>query len=134
MIVFGGAPFNGNPSADILVLTNANGTSIAKLAGGLQQPVPDSTPTRYNRCGCDPSSNRMTVFGGVAVINGVAQEANDTWVITNANGVTGTPTWIQLNPAGQLPPPRENQNAAYDQANNRMIMFGGYCHSKTSGC
>ena len=70
----------------------------------------------------DAVSNRMIVFGGS--VNCVGS-VNDTWVIINANGLTGAPEWQQLSPGGTLPAARNSQTAVYDQAHNRMIVFGG---------
>ena len=49
---------------------------------------------------------------------------NDTWVLEDDNGL-GAPTWTQLTPTGPLPPGRHFHSAVYDQATNRMIVFGG---------
>src|SRR5208283_1103811 len=51
--------------------------------------------------------------------------ANDTWILTNANGVGGTPAWTQLNPTGSLPPARLFHQSVYDPVSNNMILFGG---------
>src|SRR5262249_11228267 len=50
---------------------------------------------------------------------------NDVWVLTNANGLGGTPTWVPLLPSGTPPAPREGHAAVYDASSNRMIVFGG---------
>jgi hypothetical protein len=71
----------------------------------------------------DPGTNRMIVFGGIPA--DCSSPLNDTWVLTNANGLGGTPTWIQLTPGGTLPSARSLNAAAYDAANDRMIIFGG---------
>ena len=47
------------------------------------------------------------------------------WVLTNANGLGGTPQWTQLSPAGPLPTPRQDASTVYDTINNRLIVFGG---------
>lgn len=65
----------------------------------------------------------MVVFGGIAA--DCRSPLNDTWVLTNANGLGGTPNWIQLDPRGELPAGRSLHAAAYDPANDRMIIFGG---------
>ncbi len=67
------------------------------------------------------SSNRMVVFGGL----GNAGVLNDVWVLTNSNGQGGTPVWTQLAPTGGPPSARESHRAVMDDANNRMIVFGG---------
>jgi hypothetical protein len=49
----------------------------------------------------------------------------DVWVLKNANGVGGTPTWTELFPTGVAPAGRENSSAVYDPVNNRMVVYGG---------
>ena len=70
----------------------------------------------------DQTTNRLVLFGGRDIS---CTNRNETWVLTNANGVGGTPAWIQLNPTGPLPPARSFHSAVYDQATNRMTIFGG---------
>lgn len=69
----------------------------------------------------DASSNRMIVFGG----GYCTPPNNDVWVLDKANGLEGTPTWLQLNPTGSRPLPRGMHSAAYNPASKRMIVFGG---------
>src|SRR6267378_84553 len=69
----------------------------------------------------DPTNNRMIVFGG----QGDAGVFNDVWVLTQADGTTGTPNWIKLSTTGGPPSARANHGAAYDAANNRLMIFGG---------
>ena len=83
-------------------------------------PSPDAR-TRHTTV-YDQATNRLILFGGRDVS---CAPRNDTWVLTNANGVGGTPTWIQLSPTGPLPPARHFHSAVYDQATNRMTIFGG---------
>lgn len=71
----------------------------------------------------DPSTNRVILFGGYS--SALGGPTNDVWLMTNANGLSGTPQWINLSPSGGPPPARDNHSAVYDQANNRMIIFGG---------
>ncbi len=74
----------------------------------------------------DQANNRMMIFGGVGFSNLLLHEGfNDTWVLTNANGLGGTPAWTELKPAGGLPGAREAQTAVYDPTTNQMIMFAG---------
>jgi hypothetical protein len=50
---------------------------------------------------------------------------SDTWVLTNANGLGGTPTWMQLTPSGGPPEGQDSPGVAYDATNNVLIEFGG---------
>jgi hypothetical protein len=128
MIVFGGAGGYANPVYnDVWVLENANGV------GGTPtwvQLSPSGTPptARFNHVAVyNPNSNRMIVFGGN---NGGGSNGNvefdDVWVLENANGLGGTPTWIPFVAQGASEiPARDSFAAVYDVTNNVMIIFGG---------
>ena len=137
MIVFGGITPNPTPPStwntnDVWVLTNADGL------GGTPQwvqlsPTPDPTnglpyPRHWHSTVYDPSSNRIIVFGGCLANCTQASPpspTNDVWVLTNANGLGGTPAWIELFPAGGPPAPRASHTAVYDPGTNSLIIFGG---------
>ena len=119
MIVFGGSNCSSTYYNDVWVLNNANGLSgtptWSQLSpSGTPPPVRAFTSAVY-----DATSNRMIAFGG---FNG--SYLGDLWVLTNANGTGGTPSWLQLTPSAS-PSPRSGHSAVYDAANNRMIVFGG---------
>ncbi|HEY7686752.1 MAG TPA: hypothetical protein VH833_11655, partial [Gemmatimonadales bacterium] len=123
IIVFGGCLANCSPAlSDVWVLSNANGlggppTWIELLPSG-------AFGREEHTAVYDPGSNRMIVFGGALAFFGTDQ--NDVRVLTNADGTGGLPAWIQLAPSGTPPAARRSwQTAAYDQANNRLILFGG---------
>ena len=67
----------------------------------------------------------MVIFAGGSGGQDAFPEFNDLWVLTNANGVTGTPTWARLLPAGTVPARRGGHSAVYDLLTNRMLMFAG---------
>lgn len=98
------------------------------------QLTPSGTPPipRFRHSAVyDPTSNRIIVFGGQAPTSGCGlNPLDDTWVLTNANGLGGTRTWIQLAPTGPVPAARGGHRAVYDAANDRMIIFGG----DSTGC
>ncbi|HTD48287.1 MAG TPA: hypothetical protein VK881_13560 [bacterium] len=135
MIVFGGTSQDfGNITGynDVWVLTNADGT------GGTPawiQISPAGTPpaARFGAgVGYDPYDNELIVFGGAtSFYNGSCNPIvnpgtlNDVWILTNANGVGGTPTWTQLTVSGAPPSPRRSGVVVYDSSRNRMIIFGG---------
>ncbi len=92
-------------------------------------PTPDPTygspGTRtFHTAVYNPSSNRMIIFGGASDGPGF-DLLNDVWVLSNADGTTGTPAWTKLTPSGG-PGARELHQAAYDAVNNLMIIQGGY--------
>jgi len=124
MIVLGGemlgCPFDPNP--EIWVLDNANGaggtpswTQLSPAAGA----APDARA--WHSAIYDSTNNRMIIFGGYTS----AGPQNDVWVLANANGLGGEPTWTQLMPAAPLPPVRSNHSAVYDPSANAMTIFGG---------
>lgn len=74
----------------------------------------------------DSANNRLMLFGGSQGFPTPCQ--NDYWVMirANNNGVGGVPSWIKPVPTGTKPGIRARHNAAYDSANNRLIVFGGF--------
>ncbi|MCP5127562.1 MAG: hypothetical protein H6973_18615 [Gammaproteobacteria bacterium] len=127
LIIFGGYRGAGNTEYnDTWVLTNANGLGGAPEWQLLTPPsaLPSSRhslPLSY-----DPNSNRLIVFGG---LNQFSEHVtyNDSWVLTGAHGLSGTPTWIQLKPTGPMPLGRRSHIAAYNPRTNRFMMgFGEY--------
>ena len=122
MIVFG-VHYSGVVSSEVWVLSNANGLGGTPAWTLLSTPAP-VIPGRINHAAVyDAGQNQMTVFGGWAGPS--IGSVNDTWVLSNANGLAGTPTWSQLNPSGPLPGPKEGMASAYDPASRTMIVFGG---------
>ena len=67
--------------------------------------------------------------GGLADVD---TATNDVWVFQDARSNSGN-SWQQLSISGPMPSSRVEPAAAYDQANNRLILFGGdpvpgYCY------
>jgi len=131
MIIFGGAVFSSGASLnDVWVLSNANGQ------GGTPtwtQLSPSGTPPAarsQHTAVYDPVNNVMTVFGG-GDSNGLT--LTDAWVLTNANGLGGTPVWTKLSPTGALPTGVIAHTAVYDAVNNIMTVFSGANSKITSG-
>jgi hypothetical protein len=121
MIVFGGNDCFSTNFGDVWILSNANGLGGTPTWNQLS---PTGTPpgtSEGHTAVYDPSSNRMVVFGGT--IGG--SSSNEVWVLSNANGQGGTPTWTQLSASGTLPPGRNGSSAVYDPTTNRMTIFGG---------
>lgn len=127
LIAFGGNfAFFGTARNDTRVLINANG----RLGSSSWQSLVTAGPLPPIRSGgtvvYDQATNRLVVFGGFDLSN---VRYNDTWVLSNANGLTGVPTWIPLAPAGTLPLKRILASAVYDPMDNRMLLFGGLAES-----
>jgi len=138
MIVFGGATQDfGNFGLynDVWVLANADGTGGASA---WVQLTPSGAPPapRFGAGGVyDPGSNRLIIFGGLLRENANmfppcnpainTGDSNDVWVLTNANGLGGTPAWTRLSPAGEPPSERRSGVVVYDAASRRLIVFAG---------
>jgi hypothetical protein len=114
MIVFGGRDASGFNLNDVRVLTNASGAGShpAEWIKLIPNGAAGSPPARSGHSAVyDSVNNRLIVFGGCA--DYVAPVLNDVWVLSNANGLGGTPVWTQLSPTGAPPPGRTNAVAAY---------------------
>ena len=121
MIVFGGTDCNGNYYNDVWILNDADG-STATPSWTQVTPTGTAPGARSQATAIyDSVNNVMTVFGGGTKTS----TFNDIWTLSNANGVTGTPTWTKRFAKGTAPAPRMGHSAVYDSANNRMIVYGG---------
>jgi len=121
MTIFGGHPGLSPFVNDVWVLKNANGLGGTPSWVRLT-PMGKSPELReWHSAVYDAANNRMIVFGGMG-----AHSFNDVWVLKNANGLGGTPAWVELTPTGTAPVAREGHSAVYDAANNRMVVFGGF--------
>lgn len=125
MIVFGGNNCLTQGAVyynDTWVLSNANDSEDETPTWTQLTFTGSVPPERENHTAVyDPDSNTMIVFGG-ANSNGLL---NDVWILSNANGASGTPTWTQVTPTGTPPAARSGAGAVYDATLNRMIVFGG---------
>lgn len=66
----------------------------------------------------------MTIYAGT----NSTSNFNDVWVLSNANGMGGSGTWLKLTvtPSARLTPSaRVQHTAVYDPGSNRMMVFGG---------
>lgn len=123
MIVYGGSDCFSITYGDLWVLSTANGlggtptwTQLSTVGGG------PGIREIQGGVAYDSANNRLIVFGGITT-NGAVN--NDVWVLSNANGHGGTPTWTQLSPTGTLPPARAQNSTNYDPTTNTLIIFGG---------
>jgi hypothetical protein len=111
---------------DVWVLTYPNNigrtpTWVLQAPAGLLPEARDHHSAVY-----DAAHNRMLVFGGSHVDFPTQTRAalDDLWELSDANGL-GTPTWTELAQFGTPPGPRFTHAAAFDGANQRMIVYGG---------
>ena len=124
MITFGGrsiTPVYMAQVNDVWVLSHANGTGGAPAWTKLTPSGPLPSARNSSAGIYDSLNNRMVIFGGSSSTG----TNNDVWELSYANGLGGTPQWTQLNPSGGPPAARSAHQAVFDQANNRMIIFGG---------
>lgn len=120
MIIFGGKTATGLLN-DVWVLSSATG--IDGIPGWVElKPTGGPPPARERHVAAyDAVNNMMIIFGGIDQNNLIIM---DLWVLTNANGLGGIPTWTHLSLNGG-PSPRSSATGVYDAANNRLIFFGG---------
>ena len=120
MMVFGGVSSNA-----VWVLSNANGLGGTSVwTNTVAQGAAGSPIGRYAHTSVyDASGNRMIVFGG----SDDTTYYNDVWVLSNANGLGGTPGWTNTVAQGAAGSPlgRVQPAAVYDASGKRMILFGG---------
>ncbi len=69
------------------------------------------------------ATNRVTVFGGIGFRDnppgGPVVDYDDSWELQGN-------TWVDVTPASGNPPGRAWTHLAYDSANSRIVLFGGY--------
>lgn len=126
MTIFGGTNgVSGQTYSDTWVLSDADGTN-----GGSQwtQLSPSGGPPPGTELGTavyDSASDRMTVYGGlISCCN--PPSSNQTWTLTNANGVGGTPQWVLLSTNGAATPTWGfSPLSAFNASANEMFLFGG---------
>ncbi len=125
MIVFGGRSISGTMFNDVWVLTNANGLGGTPQWIQLAPATPSGAPTPrwVHGAGYNAANNTMIVFGGA--LGSSSPCVNDVWLLSNANGLGGTPTWMPLGTTGSVPGVRFNHLFVYVEALNRVIMAGG---------
>ena len=131
MMIFGGA--NGFPAVcknDFWVLKNANNASASPKWVSVT-PLGSAPAARMRHDAVyDPNTNSIILFGGYDCNS---TYFNDVWVLSNANDVSGTPSWTQLAPSGSPPQARESSVAVYDSTDNILIVFGGDAGSSFFG-
>jgi len=131
MILFGGQDdfftfFNEVWALDLLpsttTLTNPptnHWTQLSPVAAGPPSDIPKETIG--HSAIYDVQNDRMVVFGGQDTTPAPNHLRNEVFVLTL--GVT--PTWSKVTPTGTSPTARMGHVAAYDAANQRMLVYGG---------
>jgi hypothetical protein len=130
MTIAGGFGPAGNLN-DVWVLINANGLGGTSAWVQLNPTGGPPAANAERSVTYDPASNRMTVFGGENCC--ITNIYNDTWILTQANGLGSAPKWIKQNPSGTLPLARYSAVAVYDPPTNQMTIFDGAGPGSGSG-
>lgn len=113
----------GTGLTDVWTLSHANGQ------GGTPQwtqllPTGTAPAARTGHSAIyDATNDRMIVFGGMNSLTGT-HYFGDTWILTSANGLGTTPSWISLKVTGTAPL-RRFHSAFYSSLYDSMIVFGG---------
>lgn len=134
MIIYGGRIYDDGTvyANDVWTLSNANGLDTTTPTWTQLTTTGGTAPIRYGHTAVyDNSNNRMIVFGG-ASSNNVLGYTNEIWVLTNANGLGGTPTWTRITTTGSSATTRDFHSAVYNATNNQMTIFGGNTFSTTN--
>ncbi len=104
MIVFGGGKGFSSPcTREVWVLSNASRAAGPTPTWTQLAPVgPAGFPiARFSHAQVyDPGTNSLIIFGGSNCAS--LGSFNDVWVLSNANGLGGAPTWTQLFPSGVI--------------------------------
>lgn len=129
MTVFGGASaYCGTEGAnfnDTWLLSNADGSGTPVWTNTIPNGAAGSPSIRRGQTAVyDQGHDRMIIYGGDSE-NCSSDKLGDVWVLTNATGAQGTPSWEAL-PVGRIePPPRSDHGAIYDSVHNIMVIAGG---------
>jgi hypothetical protein len=130
MIIFGGCNSQNceSPLNDVWILSNASTSGPTWRQLSPASPLPGGRTKAV--AAYDPNKNKLIIFGGK---NGLSSGAvySDTWVLSNANGLNGTPVWTQLNPIGTPAAGQYGATGTYDGTNNILTVFGGSTSSGT---
>jgi hypothetical protein len=125
MMIFGGCEGGCLPVAsDIWVLTGAAGTAAAPAWTRLS-PSGSIAGRQSFAMAYDATYNRVIIFGGQNGGGESGETLSDVSVLTNANGLGGTPVWSQLVQTGDEAPGQYGPAAGYDSVDARLIVMGG---------
>jgi RHS repeat-associated protein len=127
LIVFGGV--SGQAAgltflSDLWALTNANGTGGTPQWIKLTPSGPLPPAVRDGSLVYNSDSNQAILYEGDTDTSPNIL-SNEAWLLSNANGVGGTPQWSKLQPLGGPPPPRDGFASAYSPLTDRMTIMGG---------
>ncbi len=134
MTIFGGhnlittcCPYVISAYNDVWTLSNANGQGGTATWTQLL-PIGSAPSARGGHSAVyDPVNNRMLVYGGYRFDQPAQLNVplGSLWQLSNANGLGGTPVWTELSQGCLTPGPMFYHTAAFDSANQRMILLSG---------
>jgi len=109
--------------SDVWTLTNANGSGGTPVWTHIT-PTGTAPSARTGQSSVyDSTNNRMIMYGGINSITGTTF-LNDTWILTFANNIGGTPAWISEKVSGTAPQ-RRYHIAFFSSADDDLIIMGG---------
>jgi hypothetical protein len=111
----------GGELADVWLLSNASGASGTPAWTQLAPTGTPPTVRSHHGASYDAATGRLIVVGGDAC--GVAN--TETWTLSDANGLGGTPAWTLLAPTQPAPANWSLARYAYDDSYGWMDAFGG---------
>lgn len=113
MLLFGGVGPGSSTQVWSYDLATGTGWSVLPTSG-VAPSIRQAHAIVY-----DPVRDRMLVVGGLP---SVLPAALDVYALS----LSGTPTWTVLAPTGTAPAGRFGHAVAYDDAADRLLVFGGY--------
>ena len=125
LMLFGGHDCVAPVFTDYWVLRDADGSTGTPT---WERIIPDTSEgqprgARGQAIAYSPATNRLIVFGGFDYPR--SEFLNDTWTLTNANGLTGRPAWKRLKVDGPLPPARSKPAFGFDPSTDRLVVAMG---------
>ena len=121
MIVFGGETAGSGAASDLWVLDHAAGFNATPHWIQMTPTGTAPDPRAFHSAVYDVVNNRMIVYGGQ---NDNPGFYGDVWILTNADGLSGTPAWEKF-PDLPSPSARSGHSAGYDPITNHMVVWGG---------
>ncbi len=114
VILFGGSDANTSETLNDTWAYDYDSNTWVDL-----QPTGDISPYHFFDMVYDPAIDRILLFGGTRLVDGVWTTQNDTWAFDY-----NTNTWTDRQPAVS-PSPRAYHSMAYDAKTDQIISFGG---------
>ena len=121
MILFGGEDAVVGETTVVWVLGNASGAGGSPTWNQLATTGTPPQARLYDAVLYDSTRKRLIVHGGCP--GHCAPGLADTWILSDANGLGNTPQWSHMQP--DAPVGRLGHAAGFDEANRRLIVFGG---------